>query len=265
MDRLTRLYDPCEGIMGVAGFMSGSGTNLVKIIEHERKLKAQGRKLFEVVVIFSDVYDSNAAKIGRDFDIPVVIRDINSYYAARGVNDKRLKIRGNYEIRQSYERDSMLAIESFCPDVVAYAGYMSAATDVFVNAFLGVNVHPADLSVLKEDGKRKYTGDNAVAKAILASEQFIYSTTHLVSDVVDGGKLLMRSVGLEVVLDRDFDPNDPEKVKAAAKFNQGRLKEVGDWEIFPKTLEYIAEGRIEKDKQGNLYFDKMSVPNGIRL
>lgn len=36
---LIELYSPKSGRMRVAGFMSGKGTNLVKIIEHERKIE----------------------------------------------------------------------------------------------------------------------------------------------------------------------------------------------------------------------------------
>ena len=37
--------------------------------------------------------------------------------------------------------------------------------------------------------------------------------------------------------------------------HQNRLKENGDWKIFPLTLQYIAEGRFAVDTEGNVYFD----------
>ena len=37
----TPLYDPHNGVMRIAGFMSGSGTNLRRILEYERELEQE--------------------------------------------------------------------------------------------------------------------------------------------------------------------------------------------------------------------------------
>lgn len=47
--------------------------------------------------------------------------------------------------------------------------------------------------------------------------------------------------------------------------HQDRLKKIGDWVIFPKTLESIADGRYSQDEQGDLYFDDKSIPDGVKL
>ena len=44
-----------------------------------------------------------------------------------------------------------------------------------------------------------------------------------------------------------------------------QLKEIGDWIIFPRTLEYIADGRFAQDDEGRLYFDNERIPNGLRI
>ena len=63
MVALQKLYNPANGLMRVAGFMSGSGTNLRKIIEYERALiREQAGSPYEVVVIFSDNPESNGMK-----------------------------------------------------------------------------------------------------------------------------------------------------------------------------------------------------------
>jgi phosphoribosylglycinamide formyltransferase-1 len=143
---------------------------------------------------------------------------------------------------------------------------MSIATQPLISSFLGVNVHPADLTILNEDGKRKYTGDEAVLNAILAREKYIRSTTHVVEHEVDGGKILMVSAPVEVVLPKNFDYKNKESLKKIADGHQSRLKEAGDWKIFPRTLELISQGRFARDNwnQG-LYFDGKPVQNGIRF
>lgn len=64
---LTKLHDLSNGQMQVAGLMSGSGSNLRKIIEFEKQLKkVRDKSPYPVVVIFSDCFDSNALQIGKD-------------------------------------------------------------------------------------------------------------------------------------------------------------------------------------------------------
>jgi len=41
------------------------------------------------------------------------------------------------------------------------------------------------------------------------------------------------------------------------------LKEQGDWKIFPKVLELVAEGRYGRNEEDSLYLDDMHIPNGI--
>jgi len=245
--------------MRVAGLMSGSGTNLQRILEHERRLKEEhGKSPFEVVVIFSDSATSRAPEIGRDHDVPVVVRDIGAFYHSRG------KKKSDLSIRPDFDRETVDALAHFRIDVAAYAGYMSVASPVLIGAFLGVNVHPADLSV-EEGGKRKYTGDHAVLDAILAGERTISSTTHLIEEKVDYGRIFLISPPLAVEIPPGTNLRDRDIARKIADENQDRLKEKGDWVILPLTLEYLAEGRFQTDRSGVIHFDGKPAPRGIRL
>ena len=141
---------------------------------------------------------------------------------------------------------------------------MSVVTAPLINAFLGINVHPADLSI-EQKGKRTFTGDHAVRDAIAAGEKTIASSTHLIEEVVDQGRLLMISSPLDVIVKDEWDLSTSADLKEAESFNQERLKESGDWVIFPKTIEYIARGRFGQDESGQLYFDEKPIPKGLRL
>jgi len=255
---LKELHHPERGRMRVAGLMSGSGSNLVKIIEYGKELERKRNPAYQVVVIFSDNPESNARKIGETHGIPCIIRGIKDYYAIKG---KPLK---DLETRAEFDKGTACALLRYDVDVAAYAGYMRIATIPLINAFLGVNVHPADLSITL-DGKRKYTGDNAVRDAILAGEKQLRATTHIVEKAVDYGKILMISSPLQVELPAGFNPEDKIQVKKVSDKHQNRLKEIGDWVIFPRTLELIARGRFSKDELGNLYFDNKLIPNGLRI
>lgn len=244
---LTKLHDPSDGQLRAAGFMSGKGTNLRRIIELEKQLRAP---LYHIAVIFSDSYSSNAVALGKDYDLPVIVRDRTAFCDSR---EKMLD-----EVRVEFDLDTILALNPYELAAVAYCGYMTIASQPLVDAFLGINVHPADLSIT-ENGVRKYIGRHPVRDAILSGEKCLRSTTHIVEAAncrPDTGKILMISPEVKVQLPEGFDPKDRRQLKKTVDENQSRLKECGDWVIFPKTLRYIAEGRYSKDENGDIYFDE---------
>jgi len=257
---LTKLYNPNEGQMRVVGFMSSSGSNLVKILEAERKLeKERGVSPYKMVGIFSDRWKSRAPEIGSRFGIPVIFHGIGGFYA------KSKKPFGDMEVRAEYDQITSNLLVPLHAQVIAAGGYMAAMTEVLFNEYLSVNVHPADLSILNDAGERKYRGDDAVRDAILAGEKYLRSSMHIIEEEVDGGRLLMASRPVEVELPELWNPEDRESVANVSDANQERLKVAGDWVIFPRTLLHLAEGRYAQDDDGNLYFDGMHIPNGLRL
>jgi phosphoribosylglycinamide formyltransferase-1 len=155
-------------------------------------------------------------------------------------------------------------------DVIALAGYMSITTQPLLEAYDGriVNVHPADLSVM-EGGDRKYVGIHVVRDAILAGENELRSSTHVVREEVDRGEILVISEPLPVELPEGVDlgllERDGEQLEKMVDEHQDRLKEQGDWVIYPLTLQMIAEGRFALDEQGAMHFDGQMVPRGHRL
>jgi len=256
---ITPIHDPAEGPLRLVGLMSGSGTNIRKILEHQHFLaREEGAAPFIMVVLFSDTWNSNATAIGKEFDLPVITHDIAGFYAKRG------KKRSDLSIRPEFDRQTATALTPFQVKVGVYGGYMSVATAPLIQAFLGINVHPADLSI-EHQGKRTYTGDHAVRDALAAGEKTIAASTHLIEEAVDQGRLLMISSPLAVKTLPQWNLEHPEDLKKAESHNQDRLKERGDWVIFPKTIEYIARGRYGRDEAGNLYFDEKSIPRGLRI
>jgi phosphoribosylglycinamide formyltransferase-1 len=257
---LTPLHDPSMGVLRVAGLMSGSGTNIRKIIEHQRTLQTkEGASPFEVVVLFTDRVESQAVQIGKDYDLPVVVRDLEAFCRSRGAS------RRDMAVRRLFDEETVRALSPYGVRVAAYGGYMSIATEPLIEAFIGINVHPADLSIENPDGTRKYTGDHAVRDAILAGERTLRSSTHLIEPEVDGGRLLMISAPMEVMLLPEWDLSRAEDLKAAESYNQERLKKAGDWVIFPRTIEEIARGGFQWDESGNLYHRGRPIPKGLKL
>lgn len=77
--------------------------------------------------------------------------------------------------------------------MVVLVGYMSIVSPFLLYCYTTINVHPANLTILDENGKRKFVGKDPVRDAILAGEDSIRSTVHLVNEKVDDGAVLMVS------------------------------------------------------------------------
>lgn len=247
---LEPIYEPVNRKLRVAGFMSGTGTVLKKIIEEEDGYK--------VVIIFSDKWNSNANKIGKDYDIPVVTRDLESYCNSRNVS------KYNMESRKFFDKETSKIMNYYNVSVIAFAGYMSIVTESLISNFICLNVHPADLTILNKKGERKYIGSTAVKDAMLAGETHLKSTIHLLTEKIDGGPILIVSKPMEV--EKQLKQLSIQiSQETIYNYIQYKLKQQGDCIIFPMTLKYLAEGRFMKDSKNNIYFDNKLLENGIQL
>ncbi len=269
MSRPARIFDPDSRseAMRLACFMSGSGTNVLKIIENQ-SIKQDEK--YRVVLIFADNEDPskcNAKKIAESRGIPLVMHDIGKFYADHGQTSSK-----DLALRAQFDSESVELIDPHDVDVIALGGYMNILTQPMLDRYPGkiINVHPGDLSI-KVEKKRKFVGLHAVRDAIMAGERQIFSTTHVVREEVDNGEILMRSQPVKVTLPTGLASQDLARVEnkpildRLVEEHQARLKEYGDWIIFPKTLELIGEGRFALDGEENVSLDNAILPNGLRL
>jgi folate-dependent phosphoribosylglycinamide formyltransferase PurN len=245
------LYDSSKGKMRVAGLVSGTGSSFRTIIEQQIQMQAKGGCPYEVVGIFSDNPKSKGLDMGKEFNIPVFVNDIRAFYEKRGkkITDK--------QVREEYDKETIKLFSPVKPDFLAYAGYVWATTAPLVNAYIGVNAHPADLSIEK-DGRRAYAGANGVRDALLGGEKEVRSTLHLVTTQVDGGPILLISEPVPV------DKNAGMSLEEASRFY---LKPLNDMtrKLFPRVVKDIAEGTYRRDDKGLLYYGDTPIPKGVRL
>ncbi|MFP3927622.1 MAG: phosphoribosylglycinamide formyltransferase [Desulfobacteraceae bacterium] len=260
------IFDPKETNrpMKVAAFMSGSGSNVVRLLDRQQDLqRKKGRPPFEVTLIFSDRSDggSKGEAIALEYGLPYMSYDIRAFHRLRGL-ERTVSTPAGLAARKEYDKVAAAVLRAFEIDLVALGGYMS-----YITLSGCVNVHPADLSLRNPDGSRKYVGDRAVLDAILAGETELRSSTLWTDRGVDTGPLLMVSDPVPVRLPEPLDVlrKDPRRLRQAADEHQERLKETGDWKIFPLTVEMIAMGRFALDDRGRVYVDGIHVPDGYRL
>jgi folate-dependent phosphoribosylglycinamide formyltransferase PurN len=249
--------------MRVAAFLSGSGTNILKLLDVENNLRAKEKvPPFEVVFVFTDRSDGTCLgeRIAYERGIPYISYDIRTFHKIRGLKRTTATPEG-LSARTEYDRVAATMVKAFDIDVIALGGYMS-----YLTLDRCVNVHPADLSILTPDGERKYVGDRAVLDAISAGERVLRSSTIWTDQGVDTGPLLMVSPPLEVKLPEPLESllANQERLARVAEDHQHKLKEAGDWKILPQTIEMIARGRFALDELRRVYVDGTPVPEGYR-
>ena len=274
--------------------MSGTGSNARRLLERKDPS-------YEVRLILTDNPASNAARIAREFGVACAVADIRAfcgaqrvayspsrsvaYSPARSVASSPVPGLRDPERRAAYDRELAGLLARCGARLAALAGWDWVVGPELCRAFMFVNVHPGDLRVRDGLGRRKYVGLGWVptAKAILAGERFVHSSTHLVTFELDGGpiarvsrpvpvdlpagvsagNILPEGVHLRDVI-RDINYNGGRSFGGSLLYThsrkvQERLKEEGDWVEFPATVQRLAElaleGRLARDPQGTIHLD----------
>jgi folate-dependent phosphoribosylglycinamide formyltransferase PurN len=239
----------------VAAFMSGSGTNIRRLLERKSPY-------YEIAFIFSDVAQDRCQgqKIAYEYGLPYFAYDTRRFHELRGIK-RNVTTPEGMAARREYDQVAAKLIDAFGVDIIALGGYMS-----FLTLPGGVNVHPADLSLEDETGKRRYVGDDAVYDAILAGEKELRSSTLWIDQGVDSGPLLMVSEALVVDLPSPLEElkSNPDRLREVADEHQEQLKERGDWVVFPLTMELIGQNRLALDEKGVAHLDGKPYPQGVR-
>lgn len=264
------LYNPnIQGKMRAAAFMSGSGSNFKRIYQVQHKLEARlGQKSpFEIVAVFTDTEKGyeNAGKIisdvtGKVDTIPRIYLSPNILLEKKFLDttDKVLKEKG----RIFYDENTVLRLREHNVNFAILAGYMRLLSKNLIQRIACINVHPGPLNVIDElTGKRKFTGDSAVKKQILAEREYLQSTVNIAREGADTGEILMlskkSSIDLEGHTIEELKIN-PQLLEEIINKNQNRLKEIGDLDIFPKTVFFASKGLYRFNENGKLVF---GVPN----
>ncbi len=143
-------------------------------------------KKYEVVGALTDCPSAQATKFFADLSGLCEIFPIRKFHERMDVSINDVLARRLY-----YEKMRRI-IEGYSPDLIICSGWMWIIGDPLLSAYKErmINVHPADLSIIMDDGTPKYRGVDAVKKAIFAGEGKLRSTIHYVSADIDCGEII---------------------------------------------------------------------------
>lgn len=199
----------------VALLMSGEGSNAAAILADPEL-----QELYDITTIVTDNAASNARNLAADYDIESLTYHVPSLE--------------NMASRIEYFKDieQVLAIRGV--EAIFYAGFMKIATPAFCSTFPGVNVHPADLTIIGNDGIAKYRGMRALSD-MRRDTGATRASVHVVDTPVDSGTVIS--------LSRQLTPG-PEKSDVEAHY---ALK-AEEHRIYVETLRQLGKGGLRLDK-----------------
>ena len=151
----------------------------------------------------------------------------------------------SFESRGEFDQALGDVIESFSPDLIILAGFMSILTPQFVNRFLGqlMNIHPSLLP--------KYPGLHTHQRAIDAGDREAGATVHFVTPELDGGPAIVQAQ--VPVLKND-----------SAEALASRVLDF-EHQIYPLAAEWFCQGRLEL-RDGDVILDNELLPvEGVNL
>lgn len=250
---LKPIINPAKGKLRVLGYCSGSGNTLWKAYELQKTMEQTPEGCpFEIVGIFADKPDSKAVETAKKLGIPWEAIDIRQYYADRGAP---LKDRA---LRAQFDAEAMALVEKFEADMILLAGYVWATTDIILDNYLVVNVHPADLAVLGEDGHRLLAGANGIKSAFDNNMDYLRASSHLATKELDAGPLLCRSarVPVDYTMHEDYESRFRYYLKLVN--DQNRL-------VGARTVLELALGNYSVDENNKLYYKGQPAPQGLTI
>jgi phosphoribosylglycinamide formyltransferase 1 len=222
--------------LSIAVFGSGSGTNLLALLRHQ-KLNMPSH--YEVKAIVTD-RECYCLQIAKDHQIP----SFTHHY-------HKPDTREQYDRKTCSMLDTLAEQHHFLIDLIVLAGYMRLVSPYFLEhyGYRVINVHPADLQAVNHEGQRKYVGAHAVFDALHAGERQTRSTVIQVDNTVDTGPILGFGPWVE------YTEGEPITKEKAAK-HQEKQKRESDWPALIQVVEHIArylhrESPLEMWKRGD--------------
>ena len=198
--------------------VSGNGSNLQAILDACQ----QGRINGSVAAVFSNKADAYGLERAREAGVPA------HALAASQFAD-----------REAFDRQLMLEIDAYAPDLVVLAGYMRILSPAFVQRYAGrmLNIHPSLLP--------KYPGLHTHRQAIENGDDEHGTSVHFVTEELDGGPVILQAKVPVFSEDTEAD------VTARVQHQEHA--------IYPLVVSWFIEGRLAM-REDRAWLDDQLLP-----
>lgn len=243
-----------EGPARVGCLMSGSGTNVERILQMEQSLNYSGMgSPFHVVAIVAD-RECRAEQIGEEYGVHVEVKDVNQFYREdpySSLEKSTLRTPEGRRIREEFTDELRELLNDFDLDIGVMGGFQTLVNIVEETDNYSpppfINIHPGDLTYL-ENGKRILTGlhtepiEKAIARGFDTVRSSVIEPQPYTEDGSDMDNGTILGLGPQLYIGDQSNP-DPKEIL-------GQLKEVSDLAITPTVLLSMASGNLGmKDDQ----------------
>lgn len=198
-------------MMKLAVLVSGGGTNLQAIID----AMAQGKITnAEIAVVISNNRNAYALERAKKHGIKGVC-----------ISPK------DYQDREAFNRALLETIRSYEADLVVLAGCLVVIPKILVDAYPNriINIHPALIPSFCGTG---YYGLKVHEGVLERGVKVTGATVHFVDEGTDTGPIILQKA---VEVEQDDTPESLQR----------RVMEEAEWQIMPKAIDLIANGKVE--------------------
>lgn len=196
--------------MKIAVLVSGGGTNLQALIDAEARGDIENGEICAVISSNPDAYALERAK--RAFIPSYVLR------------------RKEYDSAESYGAALHELLVQLGVGLVVLAGFMTVLPDSFCKKWHNkvINVHPSLIPSFCGEG---FYGLHVHEAALEKGVKVTGATVHFVSEVVDGGAIILQKA---VAVEPDDTPETLQK----------RVMQQAEWKLLPLAVSLFCEGRL---------------------
>lgn len=203
-------------MLKIAVLVSGGGTNLQAIID---KIAEGVITNTEIAVVISNNKNAYALERAKQAGIEAVC-----------VSPK------DYENREQFNQEFLKTLDSYQVDLVVLAGFLVVIPPAMIQKYENriINIHPSLIPSFCGTG---YYGLKVHEGALARGVKVTGATVHFVDEGTDTGTIILQKA-VEVQ-----NGDTPEIL-------QRRVMEQAEWEILPRAIHLIANGKVTvKDKK----------------
>ncbi|MBQ1292331.1 MAG: phosphoribosylglycinamide formyltransferase [Lachnospiraceae bacterium] len=190
--------------------VSGGGTNLQAILDRVADGTIKNTQIVRVISNNPKAYALERARSAGVEGICVSPKD--------------------YAEREAFHDALLAAVQEAEPDLVVLAGFLVAIPPKMVEAFPSriINIHPSLIPSFCGVG---YYGLHVHEAALARGVKVTGATVHFVDEDMDSGPILLQKA---VAVQENDTP----------EILQRRVMEEAEWELLPRAISLIAEGRV---------------------